>query len=304
MLISIPVLLKGKIEVIIDTDDEIMTADEITQLLYDRDIVLLFNEKAPCEEHDKMVEDLQHMIDHQNINVTAAHLMNIPYEVKKYSLNLTDEKPYEKQSRPFTDNVLSLLKDIKNSDIHSKTIILDDGFFNLFTSMIDYRRLSSLIYYGSLTDDTALREFKTELDSSYIKSWGSSTRNARGLGYLTREVKQFEELVSAILTCGHIHTITYHPKNKCMLAAWQRNNKGRNVEDYDPEWDDFGSKMFKNGVVEDFLKQHTGSRVMTDKDIRVSISLNEVDTYLHHNSDLFIDPYILRRILKRVLPKE
>lgn len=288
---------------IIDTDDEIMTADEITELLYDRDIVLLFNEKTPCEEHDKMVEDLQDMITFQNMGVGWEHLKNIPYEVKSYSLNITNEKPYDRQARRFTDNMMSLLEDIKNSDIHSKTIILDDGFFNLFTSMIDYRRLSSLIYYGPDTDDAALREFKNELDDSYIKSLDDGTHNARGLGYLAREVKQFEELVSAILTCGHIHTITYHPKNKCMLAAWQRDNKGREVEDYDPEWDDFGSKMFESGIVEDFLKQHTGSRVMTDKDIRVSISLNEVDTYLHHNSDLFIDPYILRRMLKDVLPQ-
>lgn len=289
---------------IIDTDDEIITAEEITQLLYDRDIVFLFNENVSCEEHDTIVKDLQDMITFQNMGASWEHLKNIPYEVKSYSLNLTNEKPYARQARRFTDNMMSLLEDIKNSDIHSKTIILDDGFFNLFTSMIDYRRLSSLIYYGPDTDDAALREFKNELDDSYIKSLDDGTRSARGLGYLAREVKQFEELVSAILTCGHIHTITYHPKNKCMLAAWQRNNKGRNVEDYDPEWDDFGAEMFKNGVVEDFLKQHTGSRVMTDKDVRVSISLNEVDLYLHHNSDLFIDPCVLCRILKKVLPKE
>ena len=34
---------------------EIMTADEITQLLYEHDIQFLFNENIPCPEHETVL---------------------------------------------------------------------------------------------------------------------------------------------------------------------------------------------------------------------------------------------------------
>ena len=87
----------------------IMTADEITQLLLDRNIIILFNENIPCVEHDETTKLIKKALEAESAK----------YTWKEYSLKQNTSKNAIENARTSLSQMISLLWDIK---YHEKEI--------------------------------------------------------------------------------------------------------------------------------------------------------------------------------------
>lgn len=273
-----------------NTIPEVMTADEITQLLYERDIEFLFNENIPCAERDKVLLTKKSTYYDGKLNKHTLFEWRDEFfhvygedRVKKYSLNQGED--LESNIQNFMDRMMSLIQDIKNSDTCHQTIIFDDGFLTLFSRMLKTSTLYNIMYYNYLTHNTVVEELKTELEGAYYyASIPDDVKTVEQLEELKKQAEQWGELVSAIFQCGNIHIMTYHPKDRQKLEDyWMTNNI-----DNDP--DDFGMTMFWDGVTEFILRHHLPPRV---RSAEYSLGIGMPDcvlSYLRESLDLFVDP--------------
>ncbi|MBO5631747.1 MAG: hypothetical protein J5965_21980 [Aeriscardovia sp.] len=271
------------------TISDLMTADEITQLLYDRNIVFLFNENIPCEEHDRVLLSKEDVWDKKAGKVTHHVYKDRLFDglfrnrVQKYSLNQSSDN-LTTNIQNFMDSVMSLLQDIKNSDMCNQTIFFDDGFLRLFTRMLDMTTWHEVMYYNYLSNNSIAVALKLELQESYMHHVHSVASDDVDLNKLPQDCKQWYELVSAIFECSYIHIMTYHPKDKqALVDYWQAHNSDETIND-------FGNEMFLNGVTEFILRHHLPARERSaEYSSRYGLP-ESVLSYLRESLDLFIDP--------------
>ena len=268
----------------------IMAAEEITELLYARDIEFLFNENIPCEERDKVLLTKKSTYYDGKLNKHTLFEWRDQFfsiygddRVKKYSLNQGED--LESNIQNFMDRMMSLIQDIKTSDTCHQTIIFDDGFLTLFSQMLKTSTLYNIMYYNYLTHNTVLEELKTELEGAYYyASIPYDVNTVEQLKELKKQAAQWGELVSAIFQCGNIHIMTYHPKDRQKLEDyWMKNHS-----DNDP--DTFGMTMFWNGVTEFILRHHLPPRERSAEYSSRSGMPESVLSYLRESLDLFVDP--------------
>lgn len=279
-----------------DTPKELMTDNEITELLLDRNIVFLFNEKIPCVEHERVFLQKEDVFDTKSGEVTHHVYKDTLFDglfrdrVKKYSLNQSCDNTLTMNIQNFMTSMMSLLQDIKNSDMRDQTIFLNDGFLRLFTRMLNVKTWYQVMYYNYLSNNSIAVALELELQKSYMHYVHSVATSDVDLNKLPQDCKQWFELVSAILECPYIHIMTYHPKDKqALVDYWQENHIDQTI-------DDFGVDMFLNGVTEFLLRHHCHDQ-RVDKGVPTSINFDGVLSYLRDCSDLFVDPRMIHNLL-------
>ncbi|MBO5631744.1 MAG: hypothetical protein J5965_21965 [Aeriscardovia sp.] len=142
---------------------KIMTADEITQLLLDHNVIILFNENIPCNEHDQTTQLIKKALEAEKTKYTWT----------EYSLKQNSKNTAYTNAKTFLNRMLDLLRDIKDGGgvIDNQTILCDDGLLGIFTHLFTPNRipelLSTLQYCHSGSRKAALESLNRAITRSY-----------------------------------------------------------------------------------------------------------------------------------------
>lgn len=256
-----------------------MTADEITQLLIDRDIVFIFNESIPCSEHDETLkllnkgldyEDGEYLVENSEFPVICDNLGH----AAAYTLEL----------------IFDILRDIKNSYENSETFIFNGSLLNIFASMLEEGQLLT-----RLSEDTQMssadkvREIKLSLESAWCTNNFPSQNYSCIKEYVT-DTFMWNEFISAIFMCANIHVIPYHPDNLEEVK-------------YDPlkQWmwvenpDDFASTLISIRKTTSLLDSIMGDRVASKRLPQYPEA--PLNTYFRTEKRLFLNPTEIKNIV-------
>lgn len=91
---------------------ELMIDNEITQLLYDRNIVFLFNEDIPCVERERVLLEKEDVFDTKAHEVTHHVYKDTLFDglfrdhVQKYSLHQSYDNTLTMNIQNFMTNIL------------------------------------------------------------------------------------------------------------------------------------------------------------------------------------------------------
>lgn len=260
----------------------VMTAKEINQLLIDRDIVILFNENIPCEEHDKTVKLLEKALKDETKD----------YEFKEYTLYPVSDGTLATSVQCFMDSFLTICNDIKNSDAHNQTILFNNGFIDLFVNLIGERSLIPLVYYTQTSGSDMISKFKTQLEHAYMMINYPDKKDYQMLKKYVTTLYAWNEIVSTILTCGHIHEITYYPENSFGVKKYFQEH------DIRMSTDDFANRMFFNQQLAWHMESLLDNR--SRKEGRHSwIDTASLNSYFRTETNLLLSPGIMKNIVER-----
>lgn len=259
----------------------IMTAEEITQLLIDRDIVLIFNESVPGSEHDETLKLLDKGFDWESGE----------YWVKNEYLPI--ENTYPEQIIAMTlEEVFEILRDIKNSYDNTETFIFDGSLLSIFAYMLKHE--SSLTRFSEDTQmPTAdkINEIKFGLESAWITSNFPAQDYSCIKEYIT-DTFMWNEFISAIFHCGHIHEISYYPDNFEMIR-YEAPTICMEREA------DVATIMLSNRRLALLLDSITRDRA---KDKRLpQYSEASLNTYFRTETSLFLNPLEIKNIVNRTM---
>lgn len=260
----------------------VTTAKEIKQLLIDRDIVFLFNENIPCEEHDKTVKLLE-----KGLKDEAKD-----YDFKEYPLYQNADGTLTTSTQCFMNSFLTICNDIKNSDAHNQTILFTNGFIDLFVNLIGKSSLIPLVYYTHTSGSGMRSKLKSRLEHAYMTLNFPHEKDYPKIQDYVNGLFQWNEIVSAIFQCGHIHEITYYPENSVGVEKYFQEH------DIHITTDDFADRMFFNQQlawhIESILEERSrkeGRPTWVD-----TASLN---SYFRTETDLLLNLPMMKNIVER-----
>lgn len=249
-----------------------MTADEITKLLLDRNIILLFNENLGDEVTDEFHKKCTEWTK------KALEAETAKYTFREWSVWQSDTTDIYMNIQNFTTRVLNLLQDIKDSDTHDQTILLDDSFMYLFAKICSSAMLSNLFYYSSRDQYQQLHYLQKLLVGGY---------KDRSFYYRPTEkdlqlIDQWNTLITVIFKCGNIKTITYSPTFLDELEMYaEQHHKSFNANS-------FARTMFFKDQLEDFLEDMMYDRQLSSPSSSSS-KYGSVNNYLRSDAKLFVD---------------
>lgn len=263
----------------------IMTAEEITQLLIDRDIVFIFNESVPGSEHDETLKLLDKGCEWES----SEYWVNNEY--------LPIENTYPEQTIAMTlEEVFEILRDIKNSHDTAETYIFNGSLLSIFAYMLKHE--SSLTRFSEDTQmSTAdkIKEIKLGLESAWITSNFPAQDYSCIKEYVT-DTFMWNEFISAIFMCGHIHVIPYHV-DKLEEAEYDSLKHRVLVEDSD----EFARTLLSMRKVASLLDSITGDRVKDERLPQYPKAL--LNTYFRTETSLFLNPTEIKNIVNRTYSK-
>lgn len=259
---------------------KIMTADEITKLLLDRNIIILFNENIPCIEHDETTRLIKKALEAEATE----------YTWKEYSLKQNTNKTAFENARTFLEYIISLLWDIKyRESLHDQTILCDDGFLGIFTHLFTTNNkipnlLSTLQYCPGKRRKDALESINTTLLGPYSDGL-LDVHDPSNAIFSMMELNQMENFINAIFQCGNIQEVTYNPCDYNEIFEY-REHYG--VPEMSTE--DFGSDLFLRDQLRLALWDNVHYRKNTTQ---TPISYDSLNDYLRTCSSLFVDPQVV-----------
>lgn len=259
----------------------IMTAEEITQLLIDRDIVLIFNESVPGSEHDETFKLLGKGLNYED----SAYQVNNEY--------LPIENEYPGQTIGVTlDMIFEILRDIKNSYDDAETYIFNGSLLSIFAYMLKHESPLTLLSEDTqMSSADKIREIKLELESAWITSNFPACNYSCIKEYVT-DTFMWNEFISAIFMCGHIHVIPYYV-DKSEEVKYDSLKHRILME----ESDEFANTLLSMRKVASLLDKITGDRV---KGKRLPQYPNTpLNTYFRTETSLFLNPTEIKNIVKR-----
>lgn len=256
---------------------QIMTADEITQLLLDRNIIILFNENIPCIEHDETTQLIKKALEAEATEYTWT----------EYSLRQHNNKNAMENARTFLSQMISLLWDIKYREkLHDQTILCDDGFLGIFTHLFTIKNkipnlLSTFQYCQGMRRKDALDWIQTAIIGPYSDGLLDYYDPSDAIFSMT-ELTHMENLISAIFQCGNIQEVTYNP---CSYNEIFKYREHYGVPEMSTEA--FGSDLFLRDQLRLLLWDNVHYRQNTTQ---TPISFDSFNNYLRTCSSLFVDP--------------
>ncbi|MBO5628619.1 MAG: hypothetical protein J5965_06005 [Aeriscardovia sp.] len=265
----------------------IMTAEEITQLLIDRDIVFIFNESVPGSEHDETLKLLRKGLERENGE----------YLVENGSFTVFNDDPGRFLAMTL-DMIFGILLEIKNSWYNTGTVIFNGSLLSIFAHMLKDKSLLT-----RLTEDTQMssadkrREIKLGLESAWITSNFPAQDYSCIKEYVT-DTFMWNEFVSALFMCGNIHVIPYHldklDLDKIEEVKYKLPWKYRMlVEDHD----DYASTLLSISKVESLLDSVMGDRIKSQR--LPQYPEDSLNTYFRTDTSLFLDPTEIKFIVNR-----
>lgn len=267
----------------------IMTAEEITQLLIDRDIVLIFNESVPGSEHDETLKLLRKGLEWESD----------VYLVENQAFTLFNDDPGHFLATTL-DTVFDILRDIKNSYANAETVILNGSLLSIFAHMLNDKSLLT-----RLTEDTQMssedkrREIKLGLESAWITS-NFPVQDYSCIKEYVTDTFMWNEFVSALFMCGNIHVIPYHldklDLDKLEEVKYKLPLKYRMlVEDHD----DYASTLLSIRKVESLLDSVMGDRIKSQR--LPQYPEDPLNTYFRTEASLFLNPTEIKNIVNRTM---
>lgn len=265
----------------------IMTAEEITQLLIDRDIVLIFNESVPGSEHDETLKLLRKGLDQECSE----------YRVEDVPFTVFNDDPGHFLAVTL-DEIFGILRDIKNSYDNTETFIFNGSLLSIFAYMLKDKSLLT-----RLTEDTQMssadkrREIKLGLESAWITSNFPAQDYSCVKEYVT-DTFMWNEFVSALFMCENIHVIPYHldklELDKLEEVKYKLPLKYRIlVQDHD----DYASTLLSIRKVASLLDNVMGDRVKGKR--LPQYPEDPLNTYFRTETRLFLNPTEIKNIVNR-----
>lgn len=295
--------------------NRIMTADEITQLLHDRDIVLLFNEDVLCPEREELTNLLKNIevvefspasLEKINIPTICEQEKNITSKVNDILLKdlpSSSKTPEEEQK---LNSVLNVLDNIKNSTASHKIILFEFGIIDLFRHLLFEQTIAAFKQYD-LSSETIVKELKNQLEYHYAQRYPSfNNKSFDEIKSIMSKVDQWDEFVSAILQCVNIRTINYHPQNPqaineyCMkMRVTSGVETGRAIpflsDRYDSE--DYARELLYRDALEYVLTKKINGRYSAS-DYRPPVC-STLQDYLYATSRLVLDSNVIENVVER-----
>lgn len=277
--------------------NRIMTADEITKLLHDRDIVLLFNEDVLCPEREELTNLLK--------KVGAVTPVTT---LKKYAIPMLTEMSEEKlENVPETEqklnSVLNVLDDIKNSTASHKIILFESGIIDLFQPLMFEQTIAALKQYD-LPSETIVEKLKNQLEYHYAQCYPSlKNKTFNEIKSIMSRVDQWDEFVSAILQCVNIRTINYHPQDPYEIKEYYaKTSKERYPALPSLPWDEddtenYARKLLYRDAFEYVLTKKINERYSAS-DYRPPVC-STLHDYLYATSRLVLDSNVIENVVER-----
>lgn len=295
-----------------------MTADEITQLLHDRDIVLLFNEDVLCPEREELTNLLKNIevvefssasLEEINIPTLCAQEKNITSKGNDIlafplkDLPSSSETPEEEQK---LNSVLNVLDNIKNSTASHKIILFEFGIIDLFRHLLFEQTIAAFKQYD-LSSETIVKELKNQLEYHYAQCYPSfNNKSFDAIKSIMSKVDQWDEFVSAILQCVNIRTINYHPQNPqaineyCMKMRLTSDvETGEAVPFLSNRYDreDYARGLLYRDALEYVLTKKINGRYSAS-DYRPPVC-STLHDYLYATSRLVLDSNVIENVVER-----
>lgn len=267
----------------------IMTAEEITQLLIDRDIVLIFNESVPGSEHDETLKLLRKGLEWESD----------VYLVENQAFTLFNDDPGHFLATTL-DTVFDILRDIKNSWDSAKTFILNGSLLSIFAHMLKHESLlTRLTKDTQMSSEDKRREIKLGLESAWITS-NFPVQDYSCIKEYVTDTFMWNEFVSALFMCGNIHVIPYHldklDLDKLEEVKYKLPLKYRMlVEDHD----DYASTLLSIRKVESLLDSVMGDRIKSQR--LPQYPEDPLNTYFRTETRLFLNPTEIKNIVNRTM---
>lgn len=263
-------------------NESIMTADEITQLLYNRNIVFLFNENTPNNEHDKTLKFLRETLKTESKKYTfeQCHLYAAPKSHPKEGASL------------LLDMIFTTLQSIKDSDLHDHTIIFDGDFLNILADMLNNVELSDISHAIGSSPVDGIEEFKTRLERAWINA-NYPAQNYKCIKEYVTDTFMWNEFISTLFQCKNIHAINYDVEDCYKVKNYCKNDYTDEVIVMDT--DDYSHiRMFKEILAELMYKDsHSVHRIDGSY-----LSATSVNDCLRRYKPFFIDLEVLEGIYK------
>lgn len=291
-----------------------MTADEITQLLHARDIVLLFNEDVLCPEHEELTNLLKNIevVEFSPDSLKETHIA-IPLlcaqensatraENDKLLKNPLDSSKMPEAERKLR-SVLNVLDDIKNSSACHKIFFFEFGIIDLFQHLMFEQTIAALKQYD-LPSETIVEKLKNQLEYHYAQCYSSlKNKTFNEIKSIMSKVDQWDEFVSAILQCVNIRTINYHPQDPHEIKEYyEKTSKERHHDLPSLSWDEddtenYARKLLYRDALEYVLTKKING-CYSDYDDRPP-ACSTLQDYLYATSKLVLDSNVIENIVER-----